>query len=374
MGISFSATLLSTIALTLSLAAAPAYAACTKNVSTYGKLNIRSAPSNNAGVVGHIPGQSCGVRLLDCEDGWCRIEYKGVAGYSNMNYLTDRTAERKPETPAWQRATNNILDSIQGGAKPVQRHGQRDGSHRGPDWADRSDWQLVGTLAASRHPDRDVIQFKRRDHFEALRLHVNGGPVEFERIAVVFGNGNHQVLDFSGRLDSRDRPVNLDLKGNRRVIDRIEFDYRNASSHGRPSGVEVWARSSSDEGRGDPRASLGPNWERLSSQQVDRKRDRDVIEFSRRDGSFDALRLRVARNDVRVRRMQIQYGNGKTRDLDVDKRIGEGELSDVIELHGEHGRFIDRVVLFYDTVGRGPTAQIELWGHSRMASRASDSR
>ena len=87
-----------------------------------------------------------------------------------------------------------------------------------------------------------------------------------------------------------------------------------------------------------------------------------------RDGSFDALRLRVKDNDVRIRRMTVKYGNGVEHRVDVDRRIDDGELSDVITLRGKKGRYIDRVVVFYDTVGRGRKAEVEVWGRNEDRS------
>ncbi len=115
-----------------------------------------------------------------------------------------------------------------------------------------------------------------------------------------------------------------------------------------------------DERRG--RRVWGDDWVRLASLDVDRRRDRDVIDLDRRDGRFDALRLRVRDNDVRIRRVRVRYGNGQTEQLDVDRRINEGGRSDILELRGRRGRFIDRIVLVYDTQGRGPRAEVEVWG------------
>jgi hypothetical protein len=41
---------------------------------------------------------------------------------------------------------------------------------------------------------------------------------------------------------------------------------------------------------------------------------------------------------------------------------GSYEATDPITLRGRNGRFIDRVTLVYDTVGRGSKATVELWG------------
>lgn len=111
------------------------------------------------------------------------------------------------------------------------------------------------------------------------------------------------------------------------------------------------------------RPAQNRDWVQLASNRVDRQRDRDVIELDRRDGRFDAIRLRVRGNDVRIRQVRVRYGNGQTERLDVNRRIGEGDSSGVLELRGRQGRYIDRIVLIYDTQGRGRRAEVEVWGH-----------
>lgn len=113
-----------------------------------------------------------------------------------------------------------------------------------------------------------------------------------------------------------------------------------------------------------PRHRFGPDWERIGSARVDRRRDRDVIRIGRDAGRFDALRLRALDNDVRIRRVRVHYGNGQSQSVNVDRRIGEGEASNVIELRGRRGRAIEQVELVYDTQSRGPRAELEVWGQT----------
>lgn len=50
-------------------------------------LNIRTAPSGGARVIGSIPPNGRGVELVgDCRT-WCPIRYNGVAGWVNGHYL-----------------------------------------------------------------------------------------------------------------------------------------------------------------------------------------------------------------------------------------------------------------------------------------------
>jgi Bacterial SH3 domain len=337
------------LVLALTMLAGSAHAGCTSNLSAERELNIRSGPATSYDPVGRIPGDACGIRIRSCDDGWCRISYRGTEGYSSEFYLR-RTENRER---AGRRGDDNGFEKWLDVAGEIFAKLSRD-----------PDWERIGALEVGRDRDRDVIQLDRRDgRFDALRMRVRGAPVDIRRVVVVYGNGKRDRLDFDRTIRRNGETGELALRGNNgRFIDRIILVHQKARRAGRPSEVEIWGRKSSDGRRRGPQAGLGPDWERLGAKSVDRKRDRDVIRLSRRDGRFDALRLAADRNDVRIRRVAVKYGNGSQHEVEVDRRIRNGELSDVIELRGKRGRFIDQVVLVYETVGRGPRARVEVWG------------
>lgn len=221
-------------------------------------------------------------------------------------------------------------------------------------------WELVATERPSRQRDRDVIQMSRRDgRFDAMIIRVKSNDVRFRRVRVVYGNGRAEDLDVDREIGEGEESEVLELRGRRgRFIDRIELIYRTAA-RGRPAEVEVWARSAE---RRPAFRDLGPDWKRIAAERPSRQRDRDIIQMSRRDGRFDALVIRVQRNDVRFRRVRVVYGNGRAHDLNINREIGAGEESDVLELRGNQGRFIDRIELLYRTAARGRPAEVEIWG------------
>jgi hypothetical protein len=99
---------------------------------------------------------------------------------------------------------------------------------------------------------------------------------------------------------------------------------------------------------------------------VERERDRDVINLSRRDGRFDAILLRVRQSPIRLRRVRVVFGNGRRQDFDLPNVLRPGD-SDVLELRGRQGRFIDRIVLVYRDIGSPRRARVEVFG--RQAER-----
>ncbi len=227
-------------------------------------------------------------------------------------------------------------------------------------------WQRVSVERVSRERERDVIQLSRSDgRFDAILLRVRQSPIRIRRVSVVFGNGQKQDFNLPNVLRQGDSDV-LELRGRRgRFIDRIEMVYRDAGSP-RRARVAVFARQAE---RKPAFRDLGPEWSKIETAQASRQRDRDVIQMSRRDGRFDALLIRVKRNDVRFRRVRVVYGNGRAHDLDIDREIGAGDESNVLELRGNQGRFIDRIELVYRTAARGRPAEVEIWGREfKLAS------
>ncbi len=224
------------------------------------------------------------------------------------------------------------------------------------------DWSRLSVERVERERDRDVIELSRRDgRFDAILLRVRQSPIQLRRVSVVFGNGQRQDFDLPDVLRRGDSDV-LELRGRQgRFIDRIVLVYRDIGSPRRAQ-VEVWGRQAERTGF----RPLGPRWDEIGVMRASRGGDRDVIEMSRADGRFDALLLRVTRNDVEFGRVRVVYGNGSVDDLEIDRRIRAGEESDTLELRGARGRFIDRIELVYRTRGGGRQAVVEVWGRKSL--------
>ncbi len=220
-------------------------------------------------------------------------------------------------------------------------------------------WQRVSVERANRERDRDVIQLSRGDgRFDALLLRVRQSPVRARRVRVVFGNGRRQDFDLPNVLRPGDTDV-LELRGRQgRFIDRIVLIYQDAGSP-RRARVAVFARKA-EQRRGEFR-NLGPRWERLGINRVSREREREVIQMSRRDGRLDAILLRVRQSPVRIRRVRVVFGNGQRQDLDLPNILRPGD-TDVLELRGRRGRFIDRIVLIYRDAGSPRRGRVAVFG------------
>ena len=103
------------------------------------------------------------------------------------------------------------------------------------DW---SRWKRLGSRKVDLGLDKDVIHCGFSGTLKALVFEVRGSAVNFLDVKVVLGSG--EVIDVPVRSVVRagNRSRIIDLPGNRRVVNRVEFLYRPA--RGRRAEVVLW--------------------------------------------------------------------------------------------------------------------------------------
>ncbi len=109
-----------------------------------------------------------------------------------------------------------------------------------PHQASQYRWEKLGERHVDAKADKDVIHVGRDDGaFTAIQIQVDGSALAMFEIKVVFGNG--ETFEPNTRVvfskDSRSRVI--DLPGNKRVIKRVEFKYRDLPGGGKAK-VELW--------------------------------------------------------------------------------------------------------------------------------------
>jgi hypothetical protein len=102
-----------------------------------------------------------------------------------------------------------------------------------------SQWDKLGERWVDGRVDRDVVAVQRRERYQRIMLVVEHSAVELYDVVIVFGNG--EVYSPGTRLTfgqgSTSREINL--PGNARHIERVEFRYGNLPGGGKAQ-VEVW--------------------------------------------------------------------------------------------------------------------------------------
>jgi hypothetical protein len=86
----------------------------------------------------------------------------------------------------------------------------------------------------------------------------------------------------------------------------------------------------------------------LGERRVSFIQDHDRIEVGRREGRFTKLRLKVHHNDIELRRIVVQFGNGQVEDAEFHRLIRQGGEADVrLTTRWSEGRHIRHVDLNY---------------------------
>lgn len=104
-------------------------------------------------------------------------------------------------------------------------------------------------------------------------------------------------------------------------------------------------------------------WEKLGAQSVGFQVDKDVIRVGRREGRFEALKLRIGGNDVQLISARVIYANGGSEDLGISGLYRNGSETQVVQIDDVRGRAIEAVQLVYRSNPRARSeAVVELWG------------
>lgn len=103
-------------------------------------------------------------------------------------------------------------------------------------------------------------------------------------------------------------------------------------------------------------------WVFLGQRHVNDKAERDTVEVTASEGTFEAVKLRVKRHAVRFYRVTVIYGAGTSDDLELRDVIPAGGESRVLDLRGGN-RVIKRIEFAYEakTLGR-KGAVVEVYG------------
>ncbi len=234
----------------------------------------------------------------------------------------------------------------------------RDGDRGG-----RAEWVLLGERLVNFRADRDAITINHpadwyRDRaFRRLHLIAERSDIHLMSVRLVYMNG--YVEDFPvDRLirDGQDQPI--DLRGERKYLQRIEMVYRSRPSFEGRAVMKVYgvpARFAPGPGPlppigPGPGPSAGRDWEELGCQRVSLFGvDHDTIRVGRREGRFKAIRLHVRGADINMLDLRVVYANGEPDHIPVRAVIRQGDRTRPLDLRGWE-RFIDRVDLTYRTI------------------------
>jgi hypothetical protein len=91
-------------------------------------------------------------------------------------------------------------------------------------------WDFLGSSHVDGARDHDNIRVTRsQGMFRAIQFRVRGSAVEFDRVIVHYGNGASEPIPIRARINAGGRSGVIDLPGQRRTIESIEFWYAKAN-------------------------------------------------------------------------------------------------------------------------------------------------
>ena len=103
-------------------------------------------------------------------------------------------------------------------------------------------------------------------------------------------------------------------------------------------------------------------WVFLGQRHVNDRAERDSIEVTASEGSFEAIQLRVKRSAVRFYGVTVVYGAGTSDDLELRDVIPAGGQSRALDLRGAN-RVVKRVNFSYEAKSLGRRgAIVEVYG------------
>jgi hypothetical protein len=230
---------------------------------------------------------------------------------------------------------------------------------------DRREWVLLGERQVNFRAERDVINIGQaedwwRDRgFRRLHLIAERSDIHLMSVRLVYMNGFSEDFNVDRLLrDGQDQPI--DLRGERKYLQRIELIYRSRPSFEGRAIMKVFGEPARRFGPG-PGAVLPPigpgpgpgggrDWVELGCKRVSLFGvDRDTINVGRREGRFKAVRLHVTGADIQLLDLTVIYANGSPDTLRVRSTLREGDRTRALDLKGWE-RSIDRIEMTYVTI------------------------
>lgn len=205
-----------------------------------------------------------------------------------------------------------------------------------------ADWYRIGSVDVSHGMDRDTSYSRFGGGVDKLRLDVRDSDVRCRSVRATFANGSSREV-FQGRLRAG-HSEEIELPGERAHVTKLDFTCRASSRAGATIAISADVSSHRDEWRRSPdwnRSWAGifnwdrhgggtgwndNDWVRIGTQTFRGRHDRNAVVAGWRGRSVERIAVKPLNGDARCSRITVRFGNGNTRDLDVDRgmRMREG--------------------------------------------------
>ncbi len=103
------------------------------------------------------------------------------------------------------------------------------------------DWEMLGQRTVTDRVDHDVIVVTGAEgRFSAIQLRIQRAAVDFHKVVVHFRNGPSQEVELRNTIRAGEATRRIDLTGDDRVIQRVEFWYDARTARGRQAVVRLF--------------------------------------------------------------------------------------------------------------------------------------
>ena len=87
-------------------------------------------------------------------------------------------------------------------------------------------WDFLGYTQVDGRLDHGKIEISRRDYmFRTVQLRITGDAIFFDHILLHFDDGSYQNVVISGRIASEHKEYVINLPGEGRALESVEFFY-----------------------------------------------------------------------------------------------------------------------------------------------------
>jgi hypothetical protein len=103
-------------------------------------------------------------------------------------------------------------------------------------------WTYLGQANVDGRMDHDRISVGRAPgRFQRIQIRVDRAPIQFQRVVVHYANGRSEEVNIRQRIPSGGQTRAIDLRGDDRNIDSVEFFYaRGGWRYGRTPRVRLY--------------------------------------------------------------------------------------------------------------------------------------
>lgn len=101
--------------------------------------------------------------------------------------------------------------------------------------------EYLGEANVDGQADHDNISVTgSRGAFRAIQIRVAKAPIEFDRVVIHYANGNSEPIEIRSTIPAGGQTRVIDLPGERRIIQSVEFWYARARPGSRQPKVRVF--------------------------------------------------------------------------------------------------------------------------------------